>query len=61
MMTGGGPFHTSDTLAMLMYDQSFKRYRMGYGSAISVVLFLVTLAVVAVYFREIRKLEELSG
>lgn len=60
IMTGGGPFHRSDTLAMLMYDQSFKRYRMGYGAAISVLLFLITLAVVATYFRQLRKLEELT-
>jgi len=60
IMTGGGPFHASDTLAMLMYDESFKRYRMGYGSAISVVLFLATLAVIALYFRQLRKLEELT-
>jgi ABC-type sugar transport system permease subunit len=39
IMTGGGPFHKSDTLAMFMYLQSFKSYYMGYGSAIAVVLF----------------------
>ncbi len=61
IMTGGGPFHASDTLAMLMYDESFKRYRMGYGAAISVVLFLVTLAVITVYFRQLRKLEALTA
>ena len=60
IMTGGGPFHASDTLAMLMYDESFKRYRMGYGAAISVVLFLITLAVITIYFRQLRKLEELT-
>jgi ABC-type sugar transport system permease subunit len=60
IMTGGGPFHASDTLAILMYDESFKRYRMGYGAAISVVLFLITLAVIAVYFRQLRRLEELT-
>jgi multiple sugar transport system permease protein/raffinose/stachyose/melibiose transport system permease protein len=61
IMTGGGPFHTSDTLAMAMYDESFKRYRMGYGAAISVLLFLITVGVVATYFRELRKLDELSA
>jgi len=61
IMTGGGPFHASDTLAMLMYDESFKRYRMGYGAAISVVLFLITMGVVVAYFRELRKLQDLAG
>jgi multiple sugar transport system permease protein/raffinose/stachyose/melibiose transport system permease protein len=60
-MTGGGPFHSSDTLAMFMYDESFKKYRIGYGSAISVFLFLITLAVIALYFRQLRKLDRLYG
>ena len=59
IMTGGGPFHSSDTLAMYMYSESFKKYRMGYGSSISVVLFLMTLSVITVYFRQLRKLDEL--
>ncbi len=56
--TGGGPFHSSSTLAFLMYEESFKKYRMGYGSAISVVLFLITLAIIVVYFRQLKKLED---
>lgn len=32
---------------------------MGYGSAISVVLFLITLAVILVYFRQLRKVDEI--
>lgn len=50
IMTKGGPFHESDTLAMMMYNESFQKYYMGYGSAISVVLFLVAVVVVALYF-----------
>jgi len=45
IMTGGGPFHKTDTLAMLMYLESFKSYYMGYGSAIAVVLFRTTAKV----------------
>jgi ABC-type sugar transport system permease subunit len=59
MMTMGGPFHTTDTLAMFMYNESFKKYYMGYGSAIAVVLFLIAMAVIAVYFRQVRNLEHL--
>ena len=59
IMTGGGPFHSSDTLAMYMYSESFKKYRIGYGSSISVILFLMTLSVIAVYFRQLKKLDEL--
>jgi multiple sugar transport system permease protein/raffinose/stachyose/melibiose transport system permease protein len=32
---------------------------MGYGSAISVVLFLIALSIVVVYFRQLRKLLEI--
>ncbi len=61
IMTGGGPFHSSDTLAVFMYNESFKKYRMGYGSAIAVILFLITLMIIAVYFRQLKKLDEVFG
>ena len=59
VMTDGGPFHSSDTLAMFMYTESFKKYYMGYGSAISVVLFVISLAIIALYFRQVRVLDRL--
>lgn len=58
IMTGGGPFHASSTLAFLMYDESFKKYRIGYGSAISVVLFLITLTIIVAYFRQLKTLRD---
>ena len=59
MMTQGGPFHTTDTLAMFMYLETFKKYYMGYGSAIAVVLFLIAMIIIVFYFRQVRKLEHL--
>lgn len=59
IMTRGGPFHSSDTLAMMMYNESFKKYYIGYGSAISVVLFVIAMIVIALYFRQVRSLEHL--
>lgn len=59
IMTGGGPFNSSDTLAMHMYNESFKKYHMGYGSAISVVLFLIALSIIFVYFRQLKKVDEI--
>jgi ABC-type sugar transport system permease subunit len=59
IMTRGGPFHTSDTLAMMMYNESFQKYYIGYGSAISVVLFVIAMVVIVVYFRQVRALEHL--
>ncbi len=61
IMTGGGPFHSSDTLAMHMYNESFKKYLMGYGSAIAVVLFLLALTIIRIYFRQLKKLDEIYG
>lgn len=61
IMTGGGPFHSSDTLAMHMYNESFKKYLMGYGSAISVVLFLVALTIIRLYFRELKRIDDIYG
>ncbi len=59
IMTKGGPFNSSDTLAMYMYNESFKKYNMGYGSAISVVLFLLTLSIIFVYFRQLKKVDDI--
>lgn len=61
IMTGGGPFNRSDTLAMHMYNEAFKKYHMGYGSAISVVLFLVALSVIFFYFRQLKRVDEIYG
>ena len=61
IMTGGGPFNSSDTLAMHMYNESFKKYLMGYGSAISVVLFLIALTIIRIYFRQLRKVDQIYG
>ena len=61
IMTGGGPFNSSDTLAMHMYNESFKKYLMGYGSAISVVLFLIALTIIGIYFKQLRKVDDIYG
>ena len=59
VMTQGGPFHSSDTLAMFMYTESFKKYYMGYGSAISVVLFAISLVIIVFYFRQVQVVDRL--
>jgi len=61
IMTGGGPFNSSETLAMHMYNESFKKYLMGYGAAISVVLFGVAMAIIGLYFRQLRKVDRIYG
>jgi multiple sugar transport system permease protein len=40
-MTAGGPWGSSTVLAYQMYEESIFNYRMGYGAAVSVMLFLI--------------------
>ena len=45
-MTGGGPGTASSVMAMYAYKTSFLSYKMGYGSAMSIVILVVSLALV---------------
>ena len=45
-------------MANYMYIQSFHNYRMGYGSAIAVIQFLITLGFILFYMRYVLKSEE---
>ena len=49
--TRGGPVHTSDTMATYMYDYGFTRQLMGYGSAVSVIMFVICLVFALLYQR----------
>jgi len=57
VMTGGGPGTASQTTPLYMYQQSFKFYQLGYGTAMALVLLLVGALFSAIYLRLIR-LEE---
>jgi multiple sugar transport system permease protein len=43
VMTFGDPNHATETIATWLYKQAFRFWDMGYGSAISVVLFIIIL------------------
>ncbi|WP_237167703.1 MULTISPECIES: carbohydrate ABC transporter permease [Paenibacillus] len=45
VLTGGGPFFTTEVPSTLMYTTIFDTYRYGYGSAISVFIILECLVV----------------
>lgn len=45
VMTKGGPYRTSETLALTMYEESFIKNRLGRGAAVAVVLTIVILIV----------------
>jgi ABC-type sugar transport system permease subunit len=61
VLTKGGPFHTSDNLAMLMYSETFFKYQMGYGAAIATALFALAIIVIVMYFRQTRASERVYG
>ncbi|MEU8803672.1 sugar ABC transporter permease [Spirillospora sp. NPDC048819] len=49
--TTGGPTHSTETMAVTMYEFGFKRYQMGYASAISVAMFLISMVFSLLYQR----------
>jgi multiple sugar transport system permease protein len=51
VLTRGGPADASRSIVMYIYEQTFQSFRIGYGSAIAVTLFLIILVVTAVQFR----------
>ena len=54
-MTGGGPGRQTQVLAILMYEQSFKVGKIGYGSAISVAMLAVVGLLSIFYVRLLRE------
>ena len=45
VMTQGGPLRSTTSVVLLMYEEGFRWWRMGYAAAIAFVLFVVILAV----------------
>lgn len=50
-LTGGGPNHASELMATYLYTKSFTEMNMGYGSTVSVALFLIALIVSVLFLR----------
>jgi multiple sugar transport system permease protein len=55
IMTKGGPANSTSTLALYMYQETFVNFRYGYGAAIAVVLFMVSLGLIIAYLRQVQK------
>jgi multiple sugar transport system permease protein len=51
VMTQGGPLRSTTSLVLLMYEEGFRWWRMGYAAAVAFVLFLVILAVMLIQRR----------
>ncbi len=50
MITEGGPLHSTYVLSLYIYDQSFKYFNLGYGSALSWVLFALVATLSGISF-----------
>lgn len=57
VMTRGGPYNSSSVLANFMYIEAFNNYKMGYGAAIAVILFLISLVFIFIYLWRILQTE----
>jgi multiple sugar transport system permease protein len=60
VMTGGGPSHATLSVVLLMYEQGFRWWNMGYAAAVAFVLFAIILAISLVQLR-VGRLEAAPG
>lgn len=51
VMTQGGPLRSTTSVVLLMYEEGFRWWRMGYAAAIAFVLFIVILIATLLQFR----------
>jgi multiple sugar transport system permease protein len=54
LLTGGGPDHKSETLPVYIYETAILGGKLGYGSAISLLLLLANLVIAVFYIRLLR-------
>lgn len=57
ILTSGGPFYSTMTLAMFAYNQGFGRGDIGFASAIGVVILLLMLVITSIYLVAYRRTE----
>ncbi|MCW1409080.1 sugar ABC transporter permease [Rhizobium sp. 1AS11] len=60
-LTGGGPAQSTQMLALWAFTQAMQIFDFGRGAAISVVLLLITMAVVIPYLKWTQKHEEVEA
>jgi len=57
VMTSGGPAHATEVMATYMYDKTFEGLRYGYGSAISVLIFVFSITLILICSKLLGKKE----
>lgn len=60
VFTGGGPVHSSETMAITMFHYGFKRHEVGYASAISIAMFLISF-VFALFYQRLVMRRDVEG
>ncbi|MEX2160468.1 MAG: sugar ABC transporter permease [Anaerolineales bacterium] len=61
IMTRGGPVNSSEVMSTYMYRYSFVRFDLGYGSAVAIILLLISLTFSVAYLRLFPQRDHLSG
>ena len=51
VMTNGGPLRATTSVVLMMYEEGFRWWRMGYAASIAFVLFIVILIATLIQFR----------
>jgi len=51
VMTQGGPLRSTTSVVLLMYEEGFRWWRMGYAASIAFVLFIVILVATLIQLR----------
>jgi raffinose/stachyose/melibiose transport system permease protein len=57
VLTGGGPGNSTETVGTFIYNTAFSGYQMGYGAAISTVLFVFIMLISTLQLRLFRSRE----
>lgn len=60
VLTRGNPNHSTEVIATWMFASTFRHYKMGYGAAMAVVLFLMILGFSVIYIRWVTRGEDES-
>jgi raffinose/stachyose/melibiose transport system permease protein len=60
VFTKGGPIHSSETMAVTMFDYGFRRAEVGYATAISVAMFVISF-VFAIFYQRFVMRRDIDG
>lgn len=61
VMTQGGPAHATELMATYMYNKTFSVYKYGYGSAVSLVIFIISFGFILISQRTMGRSQAEEG